>query len=280
MRHRALVLVGVWLVCAPGTASVEGQAQQKFDPVNTKLVVRPTGTDGVTVAENVVFKSVDGSDLAIDIYARAAQGPQPAVVLVSGGTTVRTWGLYKDYGRLVAASGMIAVVPDKRYQQGPQGIEQGSQDTLDLLAHLRENAAKYGIDAGRICMWTFSAGGNLVHLGLQPEQGLACVVAYYGLGVAAARNALRQHAEKMPPMLVVRAGRDSPVLNNAIDVFIGAALSLNAPVTLINYPDGLHAFEVEDFRPEVTQASNVAATGRILRSTLDWIRSHAGVQSR
>jgi dienelactone hydrolase len=257
------------LALAGATAALAAQAPP-LDLARTRVVVRFAAMEKVTVQENVVFKSVDGTDLAMDLYSVPSGRPRPAVVLVSGGTNVRGWGLYKDYGRIVGASGVVAVIPDKRFQ-GPQGLEHGAQDTLDLLAHLRTHAARYNVDAGRICLWTFSAGGSLAQLGIQPEHQLSCVVAYYGLGQAGPRLALQQHAAAMPPMLIVRAGRDSPGLNNAIDVFASTALALNAPLTVLNYPNGVHAFEVEDNRPEPKEPANIAATERILRTTMHWI---------
>jgi dienelactone hydrolase len=245
------------------------------DLTKTRVVVRFAAMDKVSVREGLVFKSVDGTDLTMDLYAVPGTGPQPAVVLVSGGARVRDWGLYRDYGRIVGASNVVAVIPDKRFQ-GPQGFEQGSEDTLSLLAHLRAHAAKYAIDPDRICLWTFSGGGSLAQLGIDPTNRLSCVVSYYGLGEAGPRLALQQHAATMPPMLVVRAGRDNPGLNNAIDVFASTALSLNAPVTIMNYPNGLHAFEVEDQRPETREPGNMAETERILRTTMHWIRERAG----
>jgi len=247
------------------------QAPAPPDLSKTRVVVRFPAMDRVAVQENVVFKSVDGADLAMDVYSVAAKAAQPAVVLISGAGKVRDWGLYKDYGRIVGASEVVAVIPDKRYE-GPKGLEQGAQDTLDLLAHLRANAAKYNIDANRICIWTFSAGGSLAQLGIDPKNKLSCVVAFYGLGQAGPHIALREHAAAMPPMLVVRAGRDNPGLNNAIDTFASLALALNAPVTVMNYPAGVHGFEVEDTRPEPKEPANIAETERILRTTMHWIR--------
>ena len=253
------------------TVSLGAQPPQGPDPAKTRVVVRFAAMDKVSVRESITFKSVEGVDLAMDLYTVAGGGVKPAIVLVSGGTSVRGWGLYKDYGRIVGASDVVAVIPDKRYQ-GPQGIEQGAQDTLDLLAHLRTNAAKYGIDGDRICLWTFSAGGSLAQIGLDPKNKISCVVAYYGLGQAGPHLALRAHAATMPPMLIVRAGRDNPGLNNAIDTFAALALGLNAPVTVMNYPAGVHAFEVEDDRPEPKEPANIAETERILRNTMHWVR--------
>jgi dienelactone hydrolase len=268
------VLIGLWMAAAPRAAVAQAapQPQPPFDPVNTRLLVRVSGADQVKVTEKVVFKTVDGQDLAMDVYGPRTGPARPAVVLVSGAPAVRHWGLYRDYGRFIGAANLVAVVPDKRFQ-GPQSMEHAAQDTLDLLTHLRQNAAKYNIDPRRVCMWTFSAGGALAQLGIAPENGFACLIAYYGLGQAGPRIALRQHAEKMPPMLIVRAGRDSVQLNNALDLFASAALMLNAPVSVFNYPAGLHAFEVEDHRPEPKEPANIVETERILRLTLDWLNA-------
>lgn len=268
-RIRALLSLGL-LSVVPGYLDAQ-QQPPPLDLAKTRVVVRFTAMDRVSVQENVVFKSVDGTDLAMDLYTTPGGGPRPAIVLVSGGTNVRSWGLYKDYGRIVGASDLVAIIPDKRYQ-GQQGIEQGAQDTLDLLTHLRTNAAKYNIDADRICLWTFSAGGSLLQLGIDPKNKISCLVGYYGLGQAGPHIALRQHAAAMPPTLIVRAGRDNPGLNNAIDTFTSLALGLNAPVAVMNYPAGVHAFEVEDHRPEPKDPANIAETERILRTTLHWVK--------
>jgi hypothetical protein len=47
---------------------------------------------------------------------------------------------------------------------------------------------------------------------------------------------------------------------------------LNAPVTVMNYPAGVHAFEVEDNRPEPKEPANIVETERILRNTMHWVR--------
>jgi dienelactone hydrolase len=250
--------------------------QPAFDPINTKIFYRVAGMDQVKVTEGVVYRTVDGAELKMDVYAPPAGPPRPAVLFVSGGAETRAWGLYKDYGRITAASDLVAIIYDKRYPPNPTGVQTAADDTLELAKYLRANAGKYNIDPQRICLWTFSAGGSLAQVGLNPEYGFQCVVAYYGLGQAGPRLMLQQQGDKIPPTLLVRAGRDNAMLNNAVDVFASLALGLNAPITVLNYPAGVHAFEVEDLRPEPKEPANVAETGRILRFTLDWIKSQAG----
>src|SRR5262245_56165498 len=107
---------------APLHAQAGTQPPPAFNPVNTKLVVPVPGPDKLTVRENIAFKSIAETQLSMDVYAPSDGKPHPAVVLVSGGSNVRGWGLYKEYGRLIGGSGLIAVIPDKRYE-GQQSLE-------------------------------------------------------------------------------------------------------------------------------------------------------------
>jgi hypothetical protein len=47
------------------------------------------------------------------------------------------------------------------------------------------------------------------------------------------------------PLFIARAGRDeSPRLNEKLDRFVGDALARNLPITLVNHPEGPHAFDL------------------------------------
>jgi dienelactone hydrolase len=226
------------------------------------------------VQRGITFRSVEGRDLQLDLYRPAARGrPAPALILVSGAESVRDWGLYRDYGALLAAQGFVTVLADKRYPRGEAGLAQGTEDTLALITYVRENAARLGVDPERLCLWTFSAGGQLAGLALRPQApALRCLVAYYGLGIGPARVALPSPAGQLPPMLVVRAGKDMPPLNQGIDAFVAEALAANAPLTVVNYPQGLHAFEVKDTRPETQTPENVAQTKALFAQTFAFLK--------
>ena len=48
-------------------------------------------------------------------------------------------------------------------------------------------------------------------------------------------------------MLIALTGKEENIgLNTSIDPFVEAALRRNAPVSLINYPDGNHCFDIID----------------------------------
>jgi hypothetical protein len=46
----------------------------------------------------------------------------------------------------------------------------------------------------------------------------------------------------LPPLFIARAGRDAvPLLNDALDRFVAAAVAANAPLTLVNHPTGVQS---------------------------------------
>ena len=63
--------------------------------------------------------------------------------------------------------------------------------------------------------------------------------------------------------MVARAGQEQfPGLNDSIDRFFAKALALNRPITLVNHPTVLHAFDLVD---------DSAASRRIIRQVLDFL---------
>jgi acetyl esterase/lipase len=207
------------------------------------------------------------------------------MVVVSGADCTRetsVWGIFTGYGRLAATQGLAAITYDKRYQRGAAGIQNGWTDTVDLLRYVRANAAELGIDAERACVWGFSAGGALLAGFLRPDAPtVSCVVNYYAvsdltsripadsaqdLRDAAARfslaPAVESHAGPVPPLMIARAGRDTPALNAGIDRLVKVALEKNVRLEVVNYPDGAHGFD----------ALNDTETSRdIIRRTLRFL---------
>lgn len=82
------------------------------------------------------------------------------------------------------------------------------------------------------------------------------------------RRYLPHSPETVPPLMVVRAGRDHLSLNATIDRFVAEALASNVPLTLLTHPGGQHAFDTRD---------DVPRTREIIRATPDFIDTHLGV---
>jgi hypothetical protein len=72
------------------------------------------------------------------------------------------------------------------------------------------------------------------------------------------------------PLLFARAGRDQFAgLNDAMDGVIAAGLARNLPVSMVNHPGGVHAFDLEE---------DSEASRGIIRQVSSFLRLHLGVR--
>jgi len=221
------------------------------------------GMDAVAV-QSGTCTARDGEPLPFDVYGT---GAETAVVLfIHGGpipgnliTPPTEWGLFQSLARLVAASGIAAVVFNHRFFSA-ELVPTAMNDIEDMFRHL---------SAKRICLWVFSGGGSLMSRFLRdtPESVRAFVAYYAALHAKTAEysaaNALAENSGRVPPMLIARAGLDTPEMNGAIDHFIAAALEKNAEVDVMNHPAGQHGFDFRD---------DNARTREILARTVEFIR--------
>ncbi len=240
--------ISVLKVAAVQNQNAQGQQQPRFDPAVPPLLYRVPGQEKAKVQRDIVYKKVGDTEWKMDLYLPADVQPNaklPAILFASGGSQTKHWNIFKNYGEVTAAQGMVAVQFNKRYPPGPDGVNTATEDIKDLIEHLRQNADRYQIDKDRLCIWGFSAGGTLVGAGMLGEQTyIRCLITYYGIGQLGPRRQVTALGDKLPPILVVRAGQDNPNLNNAIDLFVQEAINRNIRVDFTNYPDGLHAFDI------------------------------------
>jgi acetyl esterase/lipase len=226
-----------------------------------EVVYAVPGMDRVVVRANVPFKKIEGGELKLDLYypPNAKPGEKlPAVVFINGvgdqpSSKLKDWGIYKSWGRLVAASGWIGVNFEAR---GP--YDQSGPDIRDAFAFLRKDAANLGIDADRIAAWVCSGNvmSGLAVVMNDVDAGVRGAVVYYG----------DSKVEKLRtdlPVYFVRAGRDNPNLNSKIDEMWKRAIAAGAPWTMVNAPTSQHAFDAFDETDE---------SRRIVRETLDFYR--------
>jgi dienelactone hydrolase len=236
--------------------------------------------EAVEVSRGVVFGRGDSAELAMDVYRPAnAAIASPALILYS-----LYWPEDRDkppreandqarhWARIAAGNGIVAIVADLRAVPGtgnaqtPTRAREGDFDRL--LAHLSEHARDYGIDAARLAL--FAASGSVASALPAVEDprrsAIRAAVFYYG-GAGADVAAFRRDL----PILYVRAGKDSPSMNAAIDRLATAALSQNVPLTLINYSAGHHAFEAVD---------DTDATRRIIDQTIEFVKRATASSSR
>jgi acetyl esterase/lipase len=207
------------------------------------VVYRLPDMESARVVPNLTYSNVDNPYLLMDVYLPADAGTErrPVVVLIHGGSKpeyrAKDWGVFKSWGRLLAASGMVGVAFTHRMGYPEPFLEEATADLAHALAYVQANAEGWNADADRIGLMAFSAGGPL--LAAPMNEGppfVRCVAAFYSF--------LGMQPSSLP-MFIARAGHDAvPGLNAAMDRFIAAALAANAPITVVNHPSAEHGFDM------------------------------------
>ena len=216
------------------------------------------GTDAVVVRRGIPIAAAHGP-VAIDIYApgelRAGER-RPAVLIAIGFATadldrsLKDIGAYRSWGRLLAASGMIAIT-----HAGGAPI-----DDLRAVAAALGPDNPYGVDPDRLALWACS-GNAPTGLALLAQAHVRAAALLYPytidldghaevanaaarFGCASSPDTSMAHLRGVP-LLIVRAGADEmPGLNPSLDRFIGAALAADLPISIINVAGAPHGFDL------------------------------------
>ena len=240
------------------------------------------GMHRAKVRRNIVYQPA--LRLRMDVYRpRHARGRLPAVLLGGPPGFDKDTGQKIGWAQLIAASGMAAVAFDIRSDDRLQSPRSPSRDVRSAIAFVRAHAARLGIDAGRLCTLGFSIGTAPWHLWAtmrDPKPWLRCNVVYYGpldfqspafpidrsqAEEFSALTYLRRFPGRIPPMLVLKAGRDANEgINESIDRFQAAATDLHADVRVVTYPEAAHGF---DLGPRTVRSR------AIVRQTLHFLRA-------
>lgn len=248
----------------PATAGVPG-LQLAADKLRSSRMQEPVfltvpGMDRVMV-DNVPYK--EGSTM--DVYYPPDFDPAlpvPAVIFVIGvldsaaPTPFKEMGQYISWGQLVAASGLIGVTYEVRFDP--------HVDTQDAITYVWENGPELGINPDRLCLWSCSAHSAMALRILtdstsEYRDSLACGVFYYGDMMTP--NPLPSDV----PLFVVEAGQDSAGMNFRMGRFVEEAEEAGAEIEFVTYPDGIHGFEVEQDTDE---------TRDIVKRTLEFLKAH------
>jgi len=275
----ASVLSVLVLVLLNGRAA--GQAKGSNDMaerVGKPVVYQVEGMDRVRVRKDLVYKKDGAVELKMDMATPEKQKPGellPVVFFIHGGVPAdvpvkpKDWGIYRSWGRLIAASGMAAVTFNHRVGFPDPNLAQGAADLADAIAFVRGRAAEFGVDPERVALAAYSAGGPLLAAPIrEPKPYVRCLVAFYSfldlrpsalhrkfLSEEQVRQfspavALTESTGKLPPIFVARAGKDQiPDLLPGLDRFVAEALARNAPLVLYNQPEGEHGFDNQEGDP-------------------------------
>ncbi|MEU1404832.1 alpha/beta hydrolase [Streptomyces sp. NPDC005728] len=216
----------------------------------------------------------------VDLYVPDAEGPRPAVVFVHGGPvpagarpTPRDWPTLVGYARLAAAEGMVGVTLDHRLHD----VGDFARAAADVAAAMELVRADPRVDADRIALWFFSGGGLLTADWLtQPPAWLRCLAASYpilsplpnwGLNDSRFRPVRAVAHAGALPIVLLRAGRETPEIAATVEAFVTAAKDCGAHLELVDVPNGHHGFETLDAPEETRSALRHAMRSVVTRLT-------------
>ena len=227
----------------------------RHEVTTRKVLYEIPGMQSVRV-EKSTFPGADGEPLPLETYVPIDPIGDCVVAMVEGYPSARfaehvgctfmemEWTICM--ARLIAASGMTAVTHSNR---------EAEPDAVALMKHL---GAKYR----KVGLWATSGHGPVA---LVAASHAHCAVLNNPVvGDFATRRSLGEGG----PLFIVRAGKDeTPGLNAGLDAFIARAIGENRPVTVVNYPEAPHSYELSLDAPE---------TRRILQQGLDFLKAYLG----
>jgi acetyl esterase/lipase len=124
------------------------------------------GSPDLDVQLGIEYASHDGVRLLGDLYAPAAPGSYPALLLIHGGAWKGgTRAAYRHWGPYLARHGYIAFAVDYRLATPEQtAYPQNVHDTKAAVQYLRGMGSRLKVDPDRIGAVGDSAGGHLAAL--------------------------------------------------------------------------------------------------------------------
>jgi acetyl esterase/lipase len=263
------------------------------DILSRRIVLEVEGMDRVVVRRNQPYRVVDELRLPMDVYVPAGlpkDARRPAVIFIHGGPvspemSPTEWGVYRSYGELVAASGLVGITFKHRLN-ALADYGKAAGDVNALIDHVRAHAAELHVDPDRLALWGFSGGGALLGVAFQQRAPFVrCVVSYYGIldlreppgsrvppavpepvaSELSPVSLVAQRAGPFPPTLIARAELDNPRINQSVDDFVRSAVAAGVSLDLLTLPRGQHGFDVLD---------DTARTREVIQKTLAFVRAN------
>jgi acetyl esterase len=133
--------------------------------LSVALAVPAAAQEGVSVKQDVVYRTVDGEQLGLDVYRPAKKGKdRPAVVIVHGGAwRVGDKATFAQQGNQLAERGFVAF--SVNYRLAPAHPYPAAVDDVEAAVEwVRKHAKDYGVDRERVGALGGSAGAHLTGL--------------------------------------------------------------------------------------------------------------------
>ena len=179
MQHKTIIAVLTAVLAMSGATAQEARNEKKATRRPQRTNYLETG--GKRKLE-VVYKTISGRDLKLDLYYPTAKrsGKCPVVVFTHGGGWA-AGNRYKAaagsfghvFGRLVKEGFVVAPVTYRLAKKDSDVVIRDCvTDCKDAIRYLAKNSEALGIDPMRICVMGDSAGGHIAQMLLlaSPEQ--------------------------------------------------------------------------------------------------------------
>lgn len=269
--------------------SIEVSAQQSTQDKPKEIVVayEVPGMNDVIVKKDIPYLKSSDSALKMDIYYPPNfdfKRKIPTIVFVFGYTNdgqlktakhqLRTWSPYTSWCRVVAASGMAAIVYETINPEN---------DLQSLIKYITSNTDNLNIDVDKLGAYSCSANTptEIAYALNDTDCVFKCAVVYYGIflttdfkhistidtlsqnmGFVTPRLSEPASWNKKVPIMIIHAGKDFvPHTNESLTSFVSEAIVQNIPITLMIYSEGVHAFDIN---------TDNEMTKEIIRNTLEF----------
>lgn len=133
--------------------------------LSVALAVPAAAQEGVSVKQDVIYRTVDGEQLGLDVYRPAKTGKdRPAVVIIhGGGWRMGDKALFAQQGNQLAERGFVAF--SVNYRLAPAHPYPAAVDDVEAAVEwVRKHAKDYGVDRERVGALGGSAGAHLTGL--------------------------------------------------------------------------------------------------------------------
>ena len=286
MKTLKLVLL-ISIIVVPFSIKTFAQQSAQNKPKETVVAYEVTDMNDVIAKKDIPYLNTSDSSLKMDIYYPPKfdfKRKIPAIVFVFGYTNegqlktakhqLRTWSPYTSWCKVVAASGMAAIVYETINPEN---------DLKSLIQYISSNTDNLNIDVNKIGAYSCSANTPTEFANILNDSNciFKCAVVYYGIflttdfkyfstidtlsqnmGFVNPRLSEPTSWNRKVPLMIVHAGKDFvPHTNESLTSFVEKAIVQNVPITLMIHSNGVHGFDIY---------TDNESTRQIIKNTLEF----------